>query len=164
MVWELYFLKCPPSWPLVCCSGRSVLQAAWVSLPSQALSCPQHAHLPLHVSPGLFSCLRCFSRPPSEALSLASWVTGSPDLAGQVQGTEFREHHVVQGKEGKLRQVFPDLGSREGQTDGSITESGGYRVEVGCVTLKSSCLGVNPGSLLIGCRTLGGSRGWLPNE
>lgn len=95
--------------------------------------------------------LKASTRGPQAGLS------GSADLASQVQDTEyeFREHHILQGKEGTLRQVFPDLGSREEQTEGGTTEPGGYRVKVGCVTLKSSHLGVNSGSLLISCGTLG---------
>lgn len=102
-----------------------------MSLPSQVLPCPQHVHLPPCIT--LVFSLRCsFSRPPSEALSLASWVTGSTDLAGQVHGTEVREHHFGEIS-GETEASPSDLGNHEGQSDGGITELGGYRVEVGCM-------------------------------
>lgn len=91
-----------------------------------------------------------FSKHLSEDLSQVFWVTGSTDLASQVQGTEYelREYHIIQDKERKLKQVFPDLGSSDEPWEG-IPEPGGYRVRIECVILKSSGLDVNPRLLLV---------------
>ena len=110
--------------------------------PLGALACPQHVTCPLLRHPGPFSCLRCsFSRPPSEDLGLAFWVMRCTDLAWIRSSGCLTYFKARMGNAGKS---FRTWGAVRNQLMVVSLSWEACCVRVGCITVKSSCLDVNP--------------------